>query len=80
MKILTRRLTVSLAPGVSDHLVKTFGYGNGAGTAAIDHTVLVERGFDNLDKFFDNTLFQQPVAPEFKQRRVAEFEKIEAGY
>ncbi|MER8752059.1 hypothetical protein NKH57_22775 [Mesorhizobium sp. M1050] len=82
MKILTRGLTVSLAPGVSDHLVKTFGYGHGncAGMAAIDHTVLVERGFDNLDKFFDNTQFQQPVAPELKQRRVAEFEKIEAGY
>ncbi|MER9950151.1 hypothetical protein [Mesorhizobium sp. M0047] len=79
MKILTRRLTVSLAPDVSDHLVKTFGYGNGAGTAAIDHTVLVECGFDNLDKFLDKTLFQ-PVAPELKQRRVAEFEKIEAGY
>jgi putative spermidine/putrescine transport system substrate-binding protein/spermidine/putrescine transport system substrate-binding protein len=70
------------APGVSDYMVKTFGYGhgNGAGMAAIDLKVLVERGFDNLDTFLDKTLFQQPVAPELKQRMVAEFEKIKAGY
>ena len=70
------------APGVSDYMVKTFGYGhgNGAGMAAIDHKVLVDRGFDNLDKFLDKTLFQQPVAPELKQRMVAEFEKLKAGY
>ena len=48
--------------------------------AAIDSKILVERGFDNLDKFLDKTLFQQPVAPELKQRMIAEFEKIKAGY
>jgi spermidine/putrescine-binding protein len=70
------------APAVSDYMVKTFGYGhgNGAGMAAIDHKVLVERGFDNLDEFLDKTLFQQPVSPDLKQRMVAEFEKIKAGY
>jgi len=70
------------APGVSDYLVKTFGYGhgNGAGMAAIDAKVLSERGFDNLDKFLDKTLFQQPVPPELKQRMIDEFEKIKAGY
>ena len=41
---------------------------------------LAERGFDNLDKFLDKTLFQRPVAPDLKQRMVAEFEKIKAGY
>ena len=52
------------APGVSDYMVKTFGYGhgNGAGMAAIDHKVLVDRGFDNLDKFLDKTLFQSAGA------------------
>jgi spermidine/putrescine-binding protein len=70
------------APAVSDYMVKTFGYGhgNGAGMAAIDHKVLLERGFDNLDEFLDKTLFQQPVSPDLKQRMVAEFEKIKAGY
>lgn len=63
-------------------MVKTFGYGHGnsAGMAAMDQKLLTERGFDNLDKFLDKTLFQQPVAPDLKQRMVAEFEKIKAGY
>ncbi|MER8478689.1 extracellular solute-binding protein [Mesorhizobium sp. M1163] len=70
------------APAVSDYLVKTFGYGHGnaAAMAAIDPKILAERGFDDLDKFLDKTLFQQPVAPELKQRMIAEFEKIKAGY
>jgi hypothetical protein len=42
--------------------------------------VLAERGFDDIDKFLDKTLFQQPVAPEMKKRMVDEFEKIKAGY
>ncbi|TIO09629.1 extracellular solute-binding protein [Mesorhizobium sp.] len=70
------------APDVSGYMVTTFGYGhgNGAGMAAIDPKLLVERGFDDLDKFLDKTLFQQPVAPELKQRMIEEFEKIKAGY
>ena len=70
------------APDVSEYMVKTFGYGHGnsAGMAAMDQKLLTERGFDNLDKFLDKTLFQQPVAPDLKQRMVAEFEKIKAGY
>ncbi len=70
------------APGVSEYMVKTFGYGHGnaAGMAAMDHELLVERGFDGLDKFLDKTLFQQPVPPELKRRMVTEFEKIKAGY
>ncbi|MGN6146844.1 MAG: extracellular solute-binding protein [Mesorhizobium sp.] len=70
------------APEISSYMVTTFGYGHGnaAGMAATDHTLLSERGFDNLDKFLDKTLFQQPVPPELKQRMVEEFEKIKAGY
>jgi putative spermidine/putrescine transport system substrate-binding protein/spermidine/putrescine transport system substrate-binding protein len=70
------------APAVSGYMVKTFGYGHGnaAGMAALDPRLLVDRGFDNLDKFLDKTLFQQPVAPDLKQRMIAEFEKIKAGY
>jgi spermidine/putrescine-binding protein len=70
------------APAVSGYMVTTFGYGhgNGAGMAAIEPKLLAERGFDDLDKFLDKTLFQQPVAPELKQRMIEEFEKIKAGY
>lgn len=67
---------------VSPYIVTTFGYGHGnaAGMAATDHQLLSERGFDNLDKFLDKTLFQQPLPPELKQRMVEEFERIKAGY
>jgi putative spermidine/putrescine transport system substrate-binding protein/spermidine/putrescine transport system substrate-binding protein len=70
------------APDVSGYMVTTFGYGHGnaAGMAAIEPKLLAERGFDDLDKFLDKTLFQQPVAPELKQRMIEEFEKIKAGY
>ena len=70
------------APDISKYMVTTFGYGHGnsAGMAAIDHKVLAERGFDDIDKFLDKTLFQQPIVPELKKRMVDEFEKIKAGY
>ncbi|CCV05000.1 Spermidine/putrescine-binding protein [Mesorhizobium metallidurans STM 2683] len=70
------------APAVSSYMVTTFGYGHGnaAGMSAIEPKLLAERGFDDLDKFLDKTLFQQPVAPELKQRMIEEFEKIKAGY
>jgi len=70
------------APDISKYMVTTFGYGHGnsAGMAAIDHKVLAERGFDDIGKFLDKTLFQQPIAPELKKRMVDEFEKIKAGY
>ena len=63
-------------------MVTTFGYGhgNGAGMKAVDPKITAERGFDDLDRFLDKTLFQQPVAPELKARMIAEFEKIKAGY
>ncbi len=69
-------------PAVSDYIVRTYGYGhgNGAGMAAIDPAVLKAGGYDDVEKFVDKTLFQQPVAPELKQRMIAEFEKIKAGY
>jgi len=70
------------APDVSKYMVTAFGYGhsNGAGMAAIDHKVLADHGYDDLGKFLDKTLFQQPVAPDLKKRMVDEFEKIKAGY
>ena len=37
-------------------------------------------GYGDVDKFVDKTLFQSPVPPELKQKMIAEFEKIKAGY
>ena len=43
-------------------------------------TVLKEKGYADVQKFVDKTLFQSPVPNELKQKMIAEFEKIKAGY
>ncbi|PWW04051.1 putative spermidine/putrescine transport system substrate-binding protein [Hoeflea marina] len=69
-------------PAVSPYLVDSWGYGhgNGKGMASVAPDVLAAAGYDNLDKFTANTLFQSPVPVELKQKMIAEFEKIKAGY
>ena len=39
-----------------------------------------EKGYADVEKFVDKTLFQSPVPTELKQKMIAEFEKIKAGY
>ncbi|MDH6234150.1 spermidine/putrescine transport system substrate-binding protein [Mesorhizobium soli] len=69
-------------PEVAKVLVGDWGYGqaNAKGMAAVDQTVLKEKGYDDVQKFVDKTLFQQPLPTELKQKMIAEFEKIKAGY
>ena len=69
-------------PGVANYLVKDWGYGQGnaKGMATIDPTVLQEKGYADVQKFVDKTLFQAPMPNELKQKMIAEFEKIKAGY
>jgi spermidine/putrescine transport system substrate-binding protein len=67
---------------VANVLVKDWGYGqaNGKGMATVDQSVLQEKGYADVQKFVDKTLFQAPVPNELKQKMIAEFEKIKAGY
>jgi spermidine/putrescine transport system substrate-binding protein len=69
-------------PGVANYIVKEWGYGQGnaKGMASVDPAVLQEKGYADIAKFLDKTLFQSPVPPALKQRMIAEFEKIKAGY
>jgi putative spermidine/putrescine transport system substrate-binding protein/spermidine/putrescine transport system substrate-binding protein len=69
-------------PDVANVLVKDWGYGqaNTKGMAAVDAKLLKDKGYDDVDKFVDKTLFQSPVPTELKQKMIAEFEKIKAGY
>ena len=41
---------------------------------------VTEKGYADVDKFVDKTLFQSPMPTELKQKMIAEFEKIKAGY
>ncbi|MEP9372927.1 polyamine ABC transporter substrate-binding protein [Mesorhizobium sp. KR1-2] len=69
-------------PATADYMVGEWGYGhaNAKGMASVDPAVLEEKGYADVDKFLDKTLFQTPVPAELKQKMIAEFEKIKAGY
>ena len=69
-------------PAVANYLVTEWGYGhsNAKGMAAVDAAALKDKGYDNVDKFVDNTLFQSPMPIELRQKMIAEFEKIKSGY
>ncbi len=69
-------------PRVASYLLSDWGYGhaNAKAMASIDPAVLQEKGYADVDKFVDNTLFQSPVPADLKLRMIAEFEKIKAGY
>ena len=69
-------------PAISGYLVNDWGYGhsNGKGMAAVDPKILAEKGYADVNKFVDKTLFQSPVPTELHQKMIAEFEKIKAGY
>ncbi|ESY16904.1 ABC transporter substrate-binding protein [Mesorhizobium sp. LNJC394B00] len=69
-------------PETAKVLVKDWGYGqaNAKGMAGVDPAILKEKGYDDVQKFVDKTLFQSPVPSSLKLKMIAEFEKIKAGY
>jgi spermidine/putrescine-binding protein len=75
-------LNAVLEQKVSAYLMSEWGYahGNGKGLEAVDKAVLAEKGFDDVAKFVDKTLFQAPLPEALRQKMIAEFEKIKAGY
>ncbi len=75
-------LNARMAPEVSNYMVTAWGYGhaNGAGMAKVDPAAIAAAGYSDLDAMVKKTLFAAPVAPETKQKFIAEFEKIKAGY
>ncbi len=75
-------LNAILDPAVASYIVSDWGYGHGnaKGMAAVDAETLNASGYGDIDAFVDKTLFQSPVPSELKQKMIAEFEKIKAGY
>ncbi len=75
-------INATLEDEVASYLVSDWGYGHGnaKAMAAIDPETLAGSGYGDLEKFVDKTLFQSPVPSELKQKMIAEFEKIKAGY
>ena len=75
-------INATIDPAVSSYIVSAWGYGHGnaKGMEAIDAETLKGAGYDDVSEFVDKTLFQSPVPVELKQKMIAEFEKIKAGY
>jgi hypothetical protein len=48
--------------------------------AATDPATLAAGGFDTVETFTANTLFQSPVPIALKAKMIAAFEKIKAGF
>jgi len=69
-------------PAVAAYMVENWGYGhsNAKGMAAVDPTILKDKGYADVDAFVANTLFQSPMPTELRQKMIAEFEKIKSGY
>ncbi|MBY8975206.1 extracellular solute-binding protein [Rhodobacteraceae bacterium NNCM2] len=67
---------------VAAYIVNEWGYGhaNGAAMAKIDQEVLASMSFDNLDAYVDKTLWQAPLPADLREKMIAEFERIKAGF
>ena len=81
-KLIYDYLNAVSDPAVSTYLVDVWGYGhaNKTGMEAIDPAVLKAKSYADVEKFREKTLFQSPLPPEIRQKMIAEFEKIKAGF
>ena len=71
-----------LSESAANYLVNDWGYGhsNLAAMEKMDQEVLASMGYDNLEKFRANTLWQSPLPDALREKMIAEFEKIKAGF
>ncbi len=75
-------LNAWLSEQTADYIVNAWGYGhsNQVGLDKIDPAVLASAGYDNVESFRDKTLWQAPVPSALREKMIAEFEQIKAGF
>ncbi|NMM46092.1 polyamine ABC transporter substrate-binding protein [Rhodospirillaceae bacterium KN72] len=66
----------------ADYIVNAWGYGHSSQTGLnkVDPAVLAGAGYDNVEAFMDKTLWQAPVPAQLREKMIAEFEQIKAGF
>ena len=71
-----------LSNDTAEHLVYDWGYGhsNQAALDKLDQEILASMGYTNLDSFKDKTFWQSAITSGLRERMIAEFEKIKAGF
>ena len=71
-----------LSPSTAEYLVNSWWYGhsNEKAMSKIPEDAMVTAGLENFAKYTDNSLVQGPMDPQQRERMIAEFEKIKAGF
>jgi spermidine/putrescine transport system substrate-binding protein len=71
-----------LEPATADYLVNSWGYGhaNASAMAAMSSEDLAYVGLDSTEALRANTLWQAPVPAALREKMIAEFELIKAGF
>ncbi len=71
-----------LAPETADYLVTAWGYGHSNATemAKMDQDMLKTISLDSNEALRENTLWQAPPGAEMREKMIAEFEMIKAGF
>lgn len=71
-----------LEPKTVDYIVTAWNYGhaNAAHMAGMDQAMLASLGLDSTEAMRANTLWQAPTSPELREKMIAEFELIKAGF
>jgi len=71
-----------LEPATAEYLVSAWGYGHGnaAAMAAMNSENLAAIGLDSTEVLKANTLWQAPLPSELREKMIAEFELIKAGF
>lgn len=71
-----------LEPRTAEYIVTSWNYGhsNEKAMKAMDSEVLESSGFGDFGSYTDDTLWQAPIGHEMREKMIAEFEKIKAGF
>lgn len=71
-----------LEPSTTNYIVNSWGYGhsNAVAMAKISAEDLAAVGLETSEKLRDGTLWQGPVPAELREKMIAEFELIKAGF
>ncbi|MGH6883327.1 extracellular solute-binding protein [Hypericibacter sp.] len=75
-------LNALLDPSAGKYILEAWGYGhsNSKSFAIADEAAVTRFGYDNLDRFMTNSLFQAGISVELQQKLADQFEKIKSGF
>lgn len=75
-------LNALLDTSAGQYLLEAWGYGhsNAKSFAVADKAAVTRFGYDDLDRFMANSLFQAGISVELQQKLADQFEKIKSGF